>query len=877
MWTDPLTADGERRVRASRRRRRYIIIAAVVVLGLPLGLSVGLWAWALHGVPFPSAAELTSQRMIALEGADGQALLPKGRLQLSPIPVEQMPADVVDAILSIEDRRFYDRGPIDARSVVRALMNNVEAGHVVAGGSTITQQLAKILYLRPDRTYKRKVQEAALAFWLDRHLTKNQILTAYLNNVYLGSGATGFPAAAKLYFGKQVADLSLPEAAMLAGMVNAPGKDDPLRNPVAAHSRASAVLDAMVANGKISQASAVEAKLKPAAPNATQLSPPAAGWFADWVYRSADAAIPQRSGAVTVHTTLDLRLQELASNVIESTLASQGSKMHATQAALVAMRPDGAVLAMVGGRDYSDSQFNRATQAKRQPGSAFKLFDYYAALRHGYTPNDTVLDEPVDIKGWEAHDYGRNYHGRVTLAAAFAHSYNAAAVRLAQQVGIPQVIAAARDLGLHAQLANNPSLALGTSEVTLLDLTSAYAAVRAGAAPVEPWGIASVSLPNEQRAIPIGRPHQAQHSLQQYQNQLIELLRGVVEHGTGRVAALPGLAAGKTGTAQDYRDAWFVGFNDSLVVGVWVGNDDHSPMQRVTGGTLPATIWKKFMEQAKPAEPNPAPANLAKSNPAQPNPEQPNPAQPNPAQSTAVVAQQTREPTPAANQLPQEPTKLFNQNTGTAAGAKCNIAACERSYRSFRASDCTYQPDAGGARRFCDRQDDRTAGVSGGSERQAPTPSKADKGNEARRARAAQQSRSPDEQKTNGPNTAQDTGQGSAHTAQGAPSAKCNVTTCRGFSSFRASDCTYQPYGGGPRRVCGREDERTARRPGRERDAERTAGRPGRGHEAPDAPAFDDRRAESYVDSPDRDGPVRRPPSGGFFGLPLFDRGNDGW
>jgi 1A family penicillin-binding protein len=788
--------------------------------------------------------------------------LPKGRLQLSPIPAENMPANVVNAVLSIEDRRFYDRGAIDIRSVVRAFLDNFQAGHVVAGGSTITQQLAKTLYLRPDRTYKRKIQEAALAFWLERHLTKNQILTIYLNNVYLGSGATGFPAAAKLYFGKQVGDLSLSEAAMLAGMINAPSKEDPLRNLGAARNRAAAVIDAMVANGKITQAAALEARLNPATPNPTQLSPPAGGWFADWIYRSAAAAIPAHSGAVTVHTTLDLPLQQLASNVIESTLATEGRKMHATQAALIAMRPDGAVLAMVGGRDYSDSEYNRATQAKRQPGSVFKLFDYYAALRHGYTPESTVLDEPIDIKGWRPEDDARHYHGRVKLAEAFAHSYNAAAVRLAEQVGIPQVIAAARDLGLRGQLANNPSLALGTSEVTLLDLTSAYAAVRAGAAPVEPWGIASVSLPNEDHPITISHSHEPQHSLGQYQSELIALLRGVVEHGTGRAAALPGFAAGKTGTAQDYRDAWFVGFNDSLVVGVWVGNDDHSPMQHVTGGSLPAMIWKRFMEQAKPT----------------PMPDQ------TVAQPAMVVAQQkTNEPAPAPApiQKPQEPETLFNQNTAGAAGAKCNIPVCERSYRSFRASDCTYQPDAGGPRRFCDRQSETIAAHNGANEYSVPAPSSTDRAN-ARRTREAQQSRAP-EQKPNGRETAQNTDQDKETTGATPAGAggTCNIAACRGYSSFRASDCTYQPFGGGPRRVCGRQnggqDERTAGRPRRERDAERTAGRAARERDDGTGPYYDSGRDDSFAESPGRDGPFGRSPPGGFFGLPLFDRGNDGW
>jgi penicillin-binding protein 1A len=849
MWTHPLASDDGRRGRATKHIGYVIAVAGIVVLCLPLALLAWLWVWALHGVTFPSADQITSQRVIALEAADGEPLLPKGVLQLPPIPVEKMPAKIVDAVLSIEDRRFYQRGPIDVRSILRALVQNLEAGHVVSGGSTITQQLAKILYLGPERTYKRKIQEAALAIWLENHLTKNQILTSYLNNVYLGSGATGFPAAAKLYFGKNVSDLNLAEAAMLAGMINAPGEDDPLRNLLAARLRAGAVIDAMVANGKISQASALEAKLTPATPDPAQLSPPAAGWFADWAYRNAAAAVPRLAGAVTVRTTLDLRLQELALTIIKSTLASEGRKMHATQAALVAMRPDGDVVAMVGGRDYSEGQFNRAVQAKRQPGSAFKLFDYYAALRHGYTPDDTVLDEPVDIKGWEPEDYARHYHGRVTLAEAFAHSYNDAAVRLAQDVGIPQVIAAARDLGLHARLGNNPSLALGTSEVTLLDLTRAYAAVRAGVAPVEPWGIASVSLSDKQPAVPVGRPHEPQHSLGQYRDELIELLRGVVEHGTGHAATLPGFAAGKTGTAQDYRDAWFIGFNDSLVVGVWVGNDDHSPMRRVVGGSLPATIWKQFMEQANPA---PSPAVVAQQQPEQTIP----PALPPQMPPTS--------PPQVAEQQPQPPKELFNQSTAGAANAKCDIPVCERFYHSFRASDCTYQPYEGGPRRFCDRQGERTAGVNGGgaSEPPGPTPSTADQDDVGKPTTSGEQPRSANgqkanSQKTSGQASAQDTGHDNAPAA----SAKCNATACQHYSSFRASDCTYQPYGGGPRRVCGGQGERTASTPRRER-------------EAPPDQDLDDHHTDSVSDSPDGDGPLVSPPVPYRLFAPLFDLGN---
>ena len=563
--------------------------------------------------------------------------------------------------------------------MARALRDNWSSGRTVAGGSTITQQLVKILFLDPERTYARKIKEAATSIWLERHLTKDEILTSYLNNVYLGSGATGFPAAARLYFNKSTADLSLPETAMLAGMINAPAQDDPLHNLDAARKRAATVLDAMVENGKIDDSQALAAKLHPALPSQGALSPPTAGWFTDWVYNKAAQVTRPLGGAIRIRTTLDMRLQEVAANVVKATLAKYGDDKHATQAALVAMRPDGAVLAMIGGRNYAQSQYNRAVQAQRQPGLSFKLFDYYAALRQGFGLNDQIDDTPVDIHGWEPENYGHCHHGRVSLADAFAQSLNDAAVNLAQKVGIRQVIAAARDLGLRAPLHDNPSLALGTSEVSLIDLTSAYAAVRAGKAPIDAHGISGIKLGDDKDFMPIAQST-SQHGLGQYQGELIDLLRGVVEHGTGRAAALKGFAAGKTGTSQNYRDAWFIGFDDHLVVGVWVGNDDHGPMRQVTGGSLPAAIWKQFMEQAAPAVEAAAPS----------------PASPSPSSATVGLAQA---PAEAFDQAPAGQGSKVET-----AGPQCNVSACEQNYHSFRASDCTYQPYWGGPRRTCDRQ-----------------------------------------------------------------------------------------------------------------------------------------------------------------------------
>jgi penicillin-binding protein 1A len=678
MSAHPAEDSDSRRI-SVRLRLGYAVAA---LLCLVLIVSASIVAGFLVGFHWPSAAEVTSRRVIVMTSADGHALLRKGSLQLASVAAKDMPPDVINAVLSIEDRRFYQHYGVDPLAVLRAFRDNTEAGRVVAGGSTITQQLVKILFLSAQRTYKRKIQEAAISLWIEHHLTKDEILTSYLNNVYLGSGAVGFPAAAKVYFGKDLGGLSLAEAAMLAGMINAPSHDDPFHDLGAARKRAVSVIDAMVANGKLTEEAALIAKLHPATPTPAEISPASTGWFADWVYNKVAPIVPATGGTVRLRTTLDLRLQELAANIVQSTLAKYGSEKNAGQAALVAMRPDGAVLAMVGGRNYDSSQYNRAVDAERQPGSAFKLFDYYAALRQGYTPNDTVLDAPIDVRGWQPENYAHRYRGEVTLSEAFANSLNNAAVRLSQQVGIGEVIAAARDLGLHAPLKNNPSLALGTNEVTLLDLTSAYAAVRAGQAPVSPRGIDAIKT--ESGEVTVDPSAASQHSLGQHQSELMELLRGVVEHGTGRAAALQGFAAGKTGTAQDYRDAWFIGFDDHLVVGVWVGNDDHSPMKSVTGGSLPAKIWKDFLQQAN----SPAMADINTTSP----------------RASATTVGQSRERTMASD---QERAAASDESPAPQAaephGGQCNIAVCEQFYHSFRASDCTYQPYWGGPRQYCAR------------------------------------------------------------------------------------------------------------------------------------------------------------------------------
>jgi 1A family penicillin-binding protein len=632
----------------------------------------GSVSWFLATIPFPPLAEITSPRVVVLASADGHLLPHAGEMRLAPVAAKDMPADVVDAVLSIEDRHFYRHGALDFLSLLRALWQNLEAGRIVAGGSTITQQLVKTDFLSSERTYRRKIREAVVSIWLEHHLTKDQILTGYLNSIYLGSGARGFPAAAKLYFDKSTADLNLAEAAMLAGMINAPERDDPLHDLDAARNRAATVLDAMIANGKLTEDEALVAKLHPATPSPASIAPISERWFGDWVYDKALSATSADAGTVQIRTTLDPRLQQKASEIVKTILARYGVEKHASEAALVAMRPDGAVIAMVGGRNYANSSYNRAVQAERQPGSAFKLFDYYAALRQGYIPNDEILDAPVDIHGWQPANYGHQHHGEVTLADAFADSLNDATVRLSQQVGINQVIAAARDLGLHAPLESNPSLALGTSEVTLLDLTAAYAAVRAGKAPVTPWGISEIKTQDDPNYVTADGSGGSQHGLGPYQAELIKLLQGVVDHGTGRAAKLQGFAAGKTGTTQDYKDAWFIGFDGSVITGVWVGNDDHSPMKKVVGGSLPAMIWKAFMQPTRA----PTTAELGPGT----SPQQPTSAK----EASASPEQDLTLPPPEAQSAP------------------CNVPACEEFYHSFRVSDCSYQP-YWGPRQYCER------------------------------------------------------------------------------------------------------------------------------------------------------------------------------
>jgi penicillin-binding protein 1A len=582
-------------------RRRWKILAGLGIVAGLFALLVVALAWSL---PLSRSLDPLPNPAIVLVSADGKPFARRGAYKEAPVTASALPAHVTQAFISVEDRRFYKHFGIDLQGIARATVTNVRARRVVQGGSTITQQLAKTSFLKPDRSLRRKAQEALIALSLELRLTKDEILSRYLSSIYFGDAVYGLSAASKHYFNKLPEKLTVGEAALLAGLVKAPSSLNPVDHPAAARRRARVVLAAMVDTGAITPAQARAGRTVRI--RNTRATLPVGGYFADWVAPEVKDAFEARYGEVQVETTLDSRLQRRAERVIRRALTGPGAAQGVTQAALVAIRPDGSVVAMVGGADYRKSQFNRVAQARRQPGSAFKLFVYLAALRDGARPDMLVDDTPLTLADWSPKNFGGVYRGPITLKEAFAQSSNVAAVRVAQTAGRGEVIRAARDLGVTSPLTNDPALALGASETTLLELTSAYASVATGRAPLKATGIPG----------PVGPPLDASKLSPRDRARLLELLRAAVDEGTGRAARLPTAVYGKTGTTQDHRDAVFVGFAGDLIVGVWMGNDDRSPMKGVTGGGLPAQTWRDFMAgalrageiTAPPLPPPPAPA-----------------------------------------------------------------------------------------------------------------------------------------------------------------------------------------------------------------------------------------------------------------------------
>jgi 1A family penicillin-binding protein len=581
----------------SALRRRFgflsgVLNAAAVALAVTMGIAASAVVSPIERYPIEHTLRPASKRPLVLMDAKGQAFARRGECVAAPVTLAEMPRHFIDAAVAMEDRRFYSHPGVDPLGIARAASRNYAAGGTREGGSTITQQLVKMSYLSSKRTMERKVEEALLAAWLELRLSKDEILERYLNSAYFGEGCFGVSAAARHFFGKPASDLTVPEAALMVALLRAPTQlisklDD-------ANQRARLVMQAMVRDGTLD-----EARLAEMAPVALhpQRDQETGSYYADWLTETLEPQVddPHSRQPLAVYSTFDPVLQAGAKAAVRSVLDKQGRRAGASQAALVAMRPDGRVVAMVGGRDYAASQFNRAVHAKRQPGSSFKTFVYLAALQAGVEPDMSVADEPVEIGGWEPKNIGGDYRGQVSLRQAFASSINTVAVKLSEAVGREKVIGVARTLGISSPLAANPSIALGTSEVTLIEMTAAYAAIAAGAYPVKPWGVAAFDAPPAGNGAP---PEGAGAWRLAKADDMRELLSAVVRSGSGRGASVSAATYGKTGTSQDHRDAWFVGFAGNLVVGVWVGNDDFTPMKGVTGGSLPASIWRTFMREA---------------------------------------------------------------------------------------------------------------------------------------------------------------------------------------------------------------------------------------------------------------------------------------
>jgi penicillin-binding protein 1A len=612
---DAALEQGRGQDRRARPRRNpvdafFIGVAKFAFWGFLLSaLTTGgglLWLSKLSG-DMPETAFVTEQprrpSIVVLDRL-GREIARRGPFVARDVTVEELPDYLVDAVLAVEDRRFYEHNGVDVRGLARAAWENLRAGRVVQGGSTLTQQLAKNVFLDGDRTLERKAREALLATWIERHYTKDEILELYLNRVYFGAGAWGVEAASQRYFGKPASRVTLGEAALLAGLLKAPSRYSPTNDPDLAADRATVVLGVMAEADVITEAqrdAALDAPVEVLAGGSG--ADRGSGWFVDWVIADAQALVGSSSHDLIVQTTLDLDAQEAASRVVTEGLAAVTDK-GAEQAALVALDGDGAVRAMIGGRSYSESQFNRAVQARRQPGSAFKPFVYAAAIEAGLSPWDVRLDAPIQLGDWSPQNFDEEFQGNVTLIRALADSINTVAVRVAEEIGRERVVRLVKRLGLDSRIRATRSMALGSHEVSPIELTGAYAAFANGGFAVEPYAITRIdSLQGE--ALWRRPPTPVVRGLDERTARLMNvMLARVVTEGTGKGAALPGRpAAGKTGTTNDFRDAWFMGYVPGFVAGVWVGADDSSPMARVTGGALPASIWRSFMTEALEGEP----------------------------------------------------------------------------------------------------------------------------------------------------------------------------------------------------------------------------------------------------------------------------------
>ncbi|HVV41512.1 MAG TPA: penicillin-binding protein 1A [Nitrobacter sp.] len=650
----PARAASKTRSKGRLRRNAYRLFYWGAVFGLWAVIAcVGVVVYVGAHLPPIQSLEIPKRPpTIQIAGIDGTILATRGEMAGTNVALKDLPPYLPKAFIAIEDRRFYSHHGIDPLGILRAAVANILHHGVAQGGSTLTQQLAKNLFLTQERTLERKLQEVELALWLERKHTKAQILELYLNRVYFGSGAYGVEAAAQKYFGKSARNVTLAEAAMLAGLVKSPSRLAPNRNPAGAEARAKVVLAAMADAHFITEQQAREASAHPS----YAVKPTGAGtinYVADWIGEVLDDLVGQIDQSIVVETTIDPKLQSAAEAAVIDELAAKSVKYHVSQGALVAMTPTGAVRAMVGGRNYADSQYNRAVTAKRQPGSAFKPFVYLTAIESGLTPETIRQDAPLDIKGWKPENYSREYFGAVTLTQALAMSLNTVAVRLGLEVGPKNVVQTAHRLGITSKLDPNPSIALGTSEVSPLELVGAYAPFANGGYAVTPYVVNRIRTVDGSKILYARHPDAPNQVIDARADAMMNtMMQETLRSGTAHKAELPGwMAAGKTGTSQDFRDAWFVGYTAKLVTGVWFGNDDNSPTHKATGGGLPVEVWTRFMRAAHQGlRPEPIPG-----------------AQPSGLLATvAQLGQQVTEPTP----IPPAPV---GANTGRQPPARSNV------------------------------------------------------------------------------------------------------------------------------------------------------------------------------------------------------------
>jgi len=598
----PKGKGGGKKHAARKPKRSFLRRTAywLVVLCLWVGIAgAGAGAYIIMSVSDADLYKLPEkERGIIVLAENGEVVASRGAFQGDRVLLDELPIYLSQAVIAIEDRRFHDHFGIDIYGLGRAIVTNLQAGRVVQGGSTISQQLAKNLFLKPDRTFERKMQEAVLALWLEYTYSKDEILQLYLNRVYFGGGAYGVESAAERFFDKSARSVTLAEAAVLAGVLKAPSNYAPTRSRKKAEQRAYLVLNAMVEAGFIT---AREGQLAVDNPASVAKSPyvPARQYIVDWIAELVPEFAGAQKGNVIVETTINLADQEEAERVVRAQLKAHGKNKRVSQAAVVLMTPTGGIRAMIGGASYARSQYNRAVKARRQPGSAFKPFVYLTALEHGLSPDTVRTDAPFRLGNWRPKNYRNKYYGDVTLRQGLAGSLNSVAARLIVEVGPDEVIKRARRLGIRSPLRNNASIALGTSEVGLIELAGAYAAFANGGLGVLPHIITRITTMEGKVIYQRDGSGVGQVVTERNVHAMNDMLSAVITGGTGKAAALNGHpAAGKSGTSQDFRDAWFVGYTASRVAAVWVGNDDGKSTRDVTGGSLPAAIWHDVMTSA---------------------------------------------------------------------------------------------------------------------------------------------------------------------------------------------------------------------------------------------------------------------------------------